>query len=378
MKTFLIATILLFNTSLSSQKKLPILKANSNRAYIVEGKDDRYNWSISPDVKPDVHLCTKYVKPKWIRFYTDCDSIKVKLKAGTHFDFIVVLNVKDSCYTRLEMPPLKNDAKLKPATHDTIPFVLSAFNNLIFKAIINATDTLYLKFDTGTTGLLLTRAAIKARPYLAQTGLENHILQLGHQTWKQLTVYPVELSGQGTDGRFGWDLFDGKIVEIDFDHQRFIVHSQRPKISKHYSQLPMAYTQGLMTIKGTLQIKNKRYTSHFLFDNGYQRTILLDTSLMREQNYPSNLPILKKTILKNGQGKEVPVITVNNDQLHLGKETLFNIPVQLMTGTNPARFKIHILGNEVLKRFNTFLDFQNNVVYLKSNTLTNRVYAEGS
>lgn len=213
---------------------------------------------------------------------------------------------------------------------------------------------------------------------MAQTGLENHILQLGHQTWKQLTVYPVELSGQGTDGRFGWDLFDGKIVEIDFDHQRFIVHSQRPKISKHYSQLPMAYTQGLMTIKGTLQIKNKRYTSHFLFDNGYQRTILLDTSLMREQNYPSNLPILKKTILKNGQGKEVPVITVNNDQLHLGKETLFNIPVQLMTGTNPARFKIHILGNEVLKRFNTFLDFQNNVVYLKSNTLTNRVYAEGS
>ena len=78
--------------------------------------------------------------------------------------------------------------------------------------------------------------------------------------------------------------------------------------------------------------------------------------------------------MKNGQGKEIPVITVNNEKLNLGMETLLDIPVQLLATGNPARFKTHILGNEVLKRFNTILDFQHNVVYLKANTLFNLPY----
>ena len=55
---------------------------------------------------------------------------------------------------------------------------------------------------------------------------------------------------------------------------------------------------------------------------------------------------------------------------------LFNIPMQLMTTANPARFKTHILGNEVIKRFNTILDFQNNYVYLKSNNLFDLPYKD--
>ncbi len=98
--------------------------------------------------------------------------------------------------------------------------------------------------------------------------------------------------------------------------------------------------------------------------------------LMNEQDYPKDLPVIKKVIMKNGQGKEIPVITVNNERFNIGKHVLLNIPVQLMATGNPARFKTHILGNEVLKRFNTILDFQNNFVYLKHNTLFNLVYTD--
>ena len=83
-----------------------------------------------------------------------------------------------------------------------------------------------------------------------------------------------------------------------------------------------------------------------------------------------------KVIMKNGQGKEIPVLTVNNERLNLGKEVLLDIPVQLLATGNPARFKTHILGNEVLKRFNTILDFQNNFVYLKKDSLFDLPYKD--
>lgn len=64
--------------------------------------------------------------------------------------------------------------------------------------------------------------------------------------------------------------------------------------------------------------------------------------------------------------------------MNLGKNILMNIPVQLMTMANPAGFRTHILGNEVLKRFNTILDFQHNVVYLKPNSLTDMPYKDAN
>ncbi|MEJ0106916.1 MAG: hypothetical protein WDO19_32170 [Bacteroidota bacterium] len=43
---------------------------------------------------------------------------------------------------------------------------LTEFNNLKVKAILNNADTLDLKFDSGTTGLLLTNETIKNKTHL--------------------------------------------------------------------------------------------------------------------------------------------------------------------------------------------------------------------
>jgi hypothetical protein len=43
-------------------------------------------------------------------------------------------------------------------------------------------------------------------------------------------VYPVTLSGQGTDGRFGWDLFKEKIVVLDYDKMHGTIAEQLPDV----------------------------------------------------------------------------------------------------------------------------------------------------
>src|SRR5690606_5381339 len=117
--------------------------------YIIEGEDEKFNWYLNPTDKLDVHTISKTIQPKWVKFYTDIDSIKVKMKPNENFDFLVLLNGKDSCYTRLESLPLKNFSKQKPVTRDTIPFTLTEFNNINFKVVLNNRDTLHLKFDSG-------------------------------------------------------------------------------------------------------------------------------------------------------------------------------------------------------------------------------------
>lgn len=374
MKITLLLILTAFTVSQAQTKKI-VVKADAATAYIKEGKQEKSRWNINPKIKPDVYVTNKSPEGKTVTFFTDKDSITIKLKPAEHVDFVVLLKEKDSCYTRIECPKLNDFSKLKPEIHDTIPFVLSDYNNIIFKVTLNKKDTLDLKFDSGTSDFLLTNDALKE---LKLSSLRNNTFKLGNQTWENQEIYPVEVSGHGTVGRFGWNLFDGKIVEIDYDKKYFIVHSKMPKPSKGYVRLNMEFTNTLFCINGTLQIKNKNYNGRFLFDNGYQRTVMLDKQMVEEQQYPrEDLFVLKKTILKNGKGEEIPVITVRNEKLIFEKLCLYNVPVQLLSSNNPARFKTHILGNEVLKRFNTILDFQKNKVYLKPNSLWNEPYTEG-
>lgn len=157
--------ILLFSTLTVSfsQKKLPIVKATSLKAYFMEGNEERHNWNISPEILLDIHETTKISKSKWITFYTDIDSIKVKLKPNETFDFIELLNNKEYCKTRIKALPFINYSKQKLAIHDTIHFELTPFNNIKIKAVLNKKDTLNLMFDSATNGLLLTEVAIKEK-----------------------------------------------------------------------------------------------------------------------------------------------------------------------------------------------------------------------
>ena len=78
----------------------------------------------------------------------------------------------------------------------------------------------------------------------------------------------------------------------------------------------------------------------------------------------------------NSENQEIPVTTVLVQKLHFGKYILEQIPAQINSYNSPAGFQTHYLGNEVLKRFNAILDFQNNIVYLKPNKYFKEKYAE--
>ncbi|OPB93219.1 hypothetical protein [Elizabethkingia ursingii] len=377
MKHFFSVSLLFVMVLCFSQQKLTIVKANSNKAKIYEEDNMASSWGINPKVKPDIHTTGRITKSKKVVFKTDIDSIVVNLKSGEKKDFIVLLNGKDSCYTRIQGPEVKNFSKTKPEIHDTISFIVNKYNTNLVKTFFNHKDSLTFNFDTGATEMSVTRDALKNRirsnPQLYNT---QYDIQIGKRTYRS-EIYDHEMVGQEADGLLGWNIFDGMLVELDYDKEKMIVHSKMPKNilkDKGYSKFKIWYFNNKPFIECDMWENGVWYKEWFLFDLGYQRSVMLDNDLLKEKNFPvENMKIIKKTSLRGVSGKEIPVITANLQKIKIGKAELKNIPAQLLTANKPmGSAKIHILGNDMLKRFNTVLDFQNNIIYLKPNTLFNK------
>lgn len=264
---------------------------------------------------------------------------------------------------------------------DTISLTINEQNTIFIKAIFNDKDTLNLNFDTGTTELILTNNTIKNKLSIIPELYTTHYnLKIGKTTY-QTKLYDAELTGHGTDGRFGWDFFKGKVVEINYDKGLMIIHSILPNNiinDKKFTQLKIEYWKDLFFVKCSINQSGVTNTDLFLFDIGYQRTAMLDNDLLVQDNFPiEKMDTIKKVIMKGAKGNEIPIITANLRSIKIGKYKLQNVPIQLLTVNKPLKDKnTHILGNEVLKRFNIILDFQRNIVFLKPNHLFNERYID--
>ena len=114
MKIFLLFLSLLTGQLLFAQSKLPTIKATSKSVDIRDGSNFNKNaWTISPEIKPDIYTTSS--KGKVVTFYTDKDSISVKITDKTKFDFIILLNDTIKALTQITFKPSYLD-KLKGAS----------------------------------------------------------------------------------------------------------------------------------------------------------------------------------------------------------------------------------------------------------------------
>jgi hypothetical protein len=96
--------MLLTATQVIAQKSLPTIKAGSKMVDIREGHVlNRNAWTISPEIKPDIHFTSSLGKR--VTFITDKDSISVVITKTTRFDFIILLNDTIKALTQITYKP---------------------------------------------------------------------------------------------------------------------------------------------------------------------------------------------------------------------------------------------------------------------------------
>ena len=90
--------------SVFAQQELPIIKATSKMVDIRDGGFlVKASWVISPELKPDIYTTSN--KNTTVTFYTDLDSISFNVKPNEKYNFIILLNNKDSALTQIVYVP---------------------------------------------------------------------------------------------------------------------------------------------------------------------------------------------------------------------------------------------------------------------------------
>jgi len=119
MKRIKLLTLLLLTSIIQlsiAQTKLQVIRATSKTVDIKEDENLKKGaWIISPEINPDVYVTSA----KKVSFYTDISSISFEInpKVGA-YNFIILLNEKDSAKTQIKYQPSRLNMLKKAATYN--------------------------------------------------------------------------------------------------------------------------------------------------------------------------------------------------------------------------------------------------------------------
>lgn len=371
--------------AVAAQAGIPVLKANSKTVDVRDG--DRFlkgAWAIDPTTECDVFVARRSVREKRVTFITDVDSMSFDVAPGNTYDFVILLNHADSCRTRISTMQQSYRKDRARAAPDTIPFFI--LNDKIhIKASVNGSEPLDLMFDTGADILCLGPSALKKGAKITldgsrlnygfggvttrQTSSDNR-LEVAGLIWDHESIlYFGKKGGDSSDGILGYNVFEGTVVEINYGASVIVIRDSVPSEMDGYARLPMRFDGGVPTVKTTFNSGAMADHGWFVIDTGATAALQLKQDFVAVHNlYGTMKKIGSSTSRGVGAGK------VRNDvvllpELAFGDFVLYGVPTHLERPTEKESVSSGcLLGMDVLKRFNTILDYQSDVAYLRANS----------
>lgn len=269
-----------------------------------------------------------------------------------------------------------------------IPFTLTENNNISIEVVLNGHHRLALMFHTGNSDVCLTQEATKnlkdlvfdhqvdANSWGGTSSVkfcDGNSLTIGGHVWDNLTVVEDKLSGKGTDGKFGPDLFEGKFVEIDFERRVLRVQDSLPDSASTYQKFECRLDRSSIFIEGQLEMEGKSVSNEFMVHSGFSGTILFDDGFVNANDL-NQLKTISESELRDSFGNVLKTKKVLLPKLTFGNASFSDIPVGFFDGSI-GRQKMSVVGGDVLKRFNVILGSDRTEVYLKPNHLFDLEFA---
>ncbi len=362
----------------SAKKKLPVVKASNKQGIIRDGKRP-VSWGLDPKARPDIYYVDIPRRKNTITLETDQGKISFKTKYGEDYDFIVLLNGKDSCFTRISARahPTTSDLSSSGLPPDTIPFTLKG-SRVYFQGVLNGKEPVSIQFDTGAGTSCVSKQSSErlnlsfARKIVVSNsnGINetrrsmNNTLSIGKLQLARLSLAEVGNMQPGEDLIIGTSYFRDKIIEIDYDKLLFIVRDQLPEYAKSFTRQAMVYG---LNIKSKIVQNGKKYDFWFGFDTGRDGTMLLREDFTEQPGVWENL---KELAMLNGRK------IVRLDATIAGV-TFKDIVTNAADPNKPAARRAgSLFGNAILNHFNVILDYRKGYIYLKPNSRSDEPYSD--
>lgn len=369
-----------------AQDGLPVLKANSPNIIIIDGSNaSRGDWILDPSLELDVYNAIRSDKNRTITFQSDIDSRSFEVEPGHVYDFVILLNGKDACKTRISTMVQGFERKDKSAEAEplAIPITIE-HGKLHLRGSVNGSDTLNLIFDTGAESCVLFPSAKEKGVALTLDGAvlnaasggvtmrevsrENR-LEICDAQWNHEPFIYVEKQADQADGIIGYTVFENRIVEFDYDRMLMIVHDSLPSRSGDFSKIDMPFSGSLPSVEVVMANGETSCRGSFILDTAGTACMLVNQAFAVNHN-------LHSTFKKIGTGTS----------RGLGSESIYSnqlmLPTLAIAGHSLREVPIHVelpsdwnkappggvICMDVLSRFNTILDFPANKAYFKPNS----------
>lgn len=353
-----------------AQIKVPLIKASSEKVVIKDGAHCRVDWKLDPLTKPDTYFVNIPSKKSTVVFKTDQEELAVATEPGKSYDFIVLLNNRDTCYVRMsaQLPPDLPSMDSTVQYPIRMPFRLIGsrifLNGTINKKEVNiqvdlgagtgvvnrnSSERLDLSFSSFTT-VSNTEGVNRER-----TSLENQ-LNIGSIDWKGVSLTEVGNMKSHEDIIIGNSFFRNYIIEIDYDKMEFVVHRELPLKTSAYKKLPVFYEQNRPKFKAVIRHNKRQYDFWFLFDTGRDGTMLLGEDFTGKGNIWNEL---------------TPLTVINNRKIIRLDATIADLEFKdiVTNAADPVKpnGRSSLFGNHILNHFNFILDNKAGFLYLKPN-----------
>ncbi|MCL2651579.1 MAG: retropepsin-like domain-containing protein [Candidatus Azobacteroides sp.] len=234
-------------------------------------------------------------------------------------------------------------------------------NMPILDGIVN--DSLHFKvfFDTGTSG---SGFAI-SESFKNLFDSDSTFVQIG-KFKKQMDVHYyksnqrsfLDVFGKNTI-LVGWEFFENKIIEFDFQNQHILVYNELPSVVE-YSKIKIIKSQNsYLLIPAQVVIQGKTIEATVLIDTGCNSFVALSSNRIEKQGIDTKKAYFGKATVSGGlmPGFSIPADTIKIGDLYVANQ---NMQVSFDNFSHTG-----LLGTKTLENFSVILDLINFDLYLK-------------
>jgi predicted aspartyl protease len=379
--------LLAVRSSAWASDDLPVLRANSPQVDVQDGaRHYPHGWEVSPDAPLDIYEADRTTGPKTIVFTSDVDRIAFDVLPGKTYDFVILLNGKDSCHTRISTMRQTFQRTTEANGPAVIPFTMDR-GRMFVATSINGSQPIKLLFDTGANAILLSATAVDRGVSITASGTGTNSGLGGQHTvstsvgntveiaglrWKQEPILLTDRSTSAVEGVLGMHMFEGKVVEFDYDRSALIIHDSLPAPLDGFTRVELGRAGPLPTIPVTFHTGSTTVEGSVIIDSG------ATGALFARREFAERLG-LYGTMEKIGTGRQTGTGagSITSDlvllpTMTIGETNLKDVPIFLETASNEqVAGSGAVLGMDVLSRFSMLIDLPNNTTYLKPNTTIN-------
>jgi predicted aspartyl protease len=383
---FVLFAVILFTPSAAAAlQELPVLAARSAIVDVEDG--DRLLkgvWRVDPSVALDVYVARRTTGPKRVTFRSDVAELGFDVEPGRTYDFVILLGGKDACRTRIATS--KQGYERVGATHtsgpDGLPMSVE-HGKLHVRGRINGSRELDLILDTGADIHVVYPSAREAGVELAFDGETQNVgtggatlrrtssdnrLELGALRWNHEPFLFIEKQADSADGIVGFDVFDGKVVEFDWERMRLVLHDGLPSRASAFTKTTLTYSGSLPAVEVGFGDGDVRASGPFVLDTGGTGTMNVNQAFAARHAFFDGLEKLG-TSSSSGVGSG----TVRNAVLRVPTLTLAgfelaNVPIHVeLPADGESAAPGGVVCMDVLRRFDLLLDGENGAAFFKPN-----------